>query len=369
MKQSYMAALCVGLVLAGAIAQPAVADASESTVVTGTLTLPDGSPVVGTSVSLEAWPAGASLGALSTGDPVNTYTAGADITGPNGEYSISFDDPSQLPAYADSTGTVNFVVQAAVGGSVTTFDLSRKLPSSLSASAAPTVAPLEAQSDPGTNNSASAESSNAKADPQVAAGQVGCGWALVQNLGPKWVQVGEAYTAIGTSASFNYTSSASSQLGVGVSQSGNAGTWSASGTNSVSSSSSVGMPTVSGASGRLWKTQFNYGKFGYACAGSGYQNYQTKATSFAGGSTWSTAASPPSATYCVTQAAGSSFTKNSTSATTFSAGAAVGLGINMSAQTGFSTSTALTFSFSATHKLCGSNAYPGNSPARLVAKP
>ena len=79
-------------------------------------------------------------------------------------------------------------------------------------------------------------------------------------------------------------------------------------------------------------------------------------------------------TYCAYMASGTSFTKSLSTAVTWSNGAKLGsaIGIDLSSRTGFATDAKLTYSFSATRKLCGTNGYPGGSgataPRRLYAK-
>jgi len=206
----------------------------------------------------------------------------------------------------------------------------------------------------------------------VVAAPAACTWVKVSTLGPRWVQVGEGYTTTGVSAKLTYASGSSSTLGVGFSSSGSVGSFTASGSTTVSSSATIGMSPISSVAGRYWKTQFVYSKFGYACGGaSTYSAYEVRATSFAGGAQNISVTAVPSVPYCTPMPANTTFTKSSTNASTFSGGAALAkdIGINLSARTGFTTTTKITYTFSAAHKLCGSAGYPGSSPGRLAAKP
>jgi hypothetical protein len=162
---------------------------------------------------------------------------------------------------------------------------------------------------------------------------------------------------------FTYGNGQNSSLGVAVSSSGSYGSWSGSGTYSISSTSSESFPAFSGATSHRYRTEFVYEKYLVECDG-----FQTQPKSFAGGAT-TTGTSPPSAGYCVVQAAGSTFRKSSSSAYTFSGGVGItsAIGINLSAHTGYNASAELTYHFTQRRDLCGTSGYPGGTPRRIVA--
>lgn len=369
-------ATAAALVSSVLIAGPAVA-AQPSPVVQGVVYDASGAPArSGEVVTLVAWPSAAVLAKLKPGDPVPTSIVGGGVTSTGGSFSLGFSSTAAAAGLADSDGNVNLSVQSSAGGVEHTFNLVRHVTggvSALSAGAAPSASDgattIALRPVPGSTASAPVSKSSAAATPAQPNATPPCGWLVVSTVGARWVQVGEAYTTLSTTAGFTYKSGASSSIGVGVSASGGKGTFSASGTSSVSSTVTIGMPAVSGIAGRLWKTQFVFTKYGYNCAGGPVTQYMVKATSFAGGSTYSATSGAPSATYCTTYASGSHYTKDSAAAQNFSAGAALAgdLGINLSAQTGFSTNTSLNYTFAATKQLCGTNAYPP-SASRLVAK-
>ena len=117
-------------------------------------------------------------------------------------------------------------------------------------------------------------------------------------------------------------------------------------------------------------TKFVYLKFRYACAGSGYSGpTHVRATSYAGGASYQTIPRP-AAKYCVSQSKGSSFTKQSTRSSTIAGavGTSGDIGFNLNAQTGWSSSANIKFSFSAKRNLCGTSGYPAASPGELRAK-
>jgi hypothetical protein len=130
------------------------------------------------------------------------------------------------------------------------------------------------------------------------------------------------------------------------------------------------MTKVSGYATRGWQSKFVYSKFRYACAGSGYSGpTHVRATSYAGGASYQTIPRP-AAKYCVSQSKGSSFTKQSTRSSTIAGavGTSGDIGFNLNAQTGWSSSANIKFSFSAKRNLCGTSGYPAASPGELRAK-
>ncbi|CCH77040.1 hypothetical protein BN12_160015 [Nostocoides japonicum T1-X7] len=195
-----------------------------------------------------------------------------------------------------------------------------------------------------------------------------CQWRLISDLGYKTVWVGGTYvTNGGAKADLVYGSGASSTLGIGVSTSGSYGSFKASGSTTVSSNSSVNFPAYTGLQHDY--TQFDYGKYGLSCDGI-YLNYKVQARYWAGGASVYHPSSAPTANYCVSQVSGSSFTKSSSTAYTFSTGADVSgaIGIDLSTRTGYTPAAKVTYSFTSTRRLCGTSGAPTATPSRLVTK-
>ena len=166
---------------------------------------------------------------------------------------------------------------------------------------------------------------------------------------------------------FSSSQGQSSNLGVGQSSSGDRGTFTGAGTASFSASSGEDFRPHGGHASVLYGTQFVHSEFGFSCS-HGFSEYQTKPTDYAGGAR-SVKSKAPSARFCVFQQRGSTFRKNTTSAFTFSAGYTIPvINVTLSAQTGYDSQGELTYSFSRAGQLCGTNALPGQTPKRLVAK-
>jgi hypothetical protein len=130
----------------------------------------------------------------------------------------------------------------------------------------------------------------------------------------------------------------------------------------------VSYPTWSGAGGHYHYTQFHYQNWQEQCFTG--NTYTVKPVAWDGGAIYG-GASYPSTPYCVTQQAGTGFTKNSTTAITWSNGASLAsiIGIDLSSRTGYTSSAEITFHFSATHRLCGKGGTPGSTAYLLQALP
>jgi hypothetical protein len=351
------------------------APTSQAATVTGHMFGAGGEAVqAGSVVELVAWPRNEDLARIPDGGRVSTRVVARAATGADGRFTLTFFQTESLRKFAASAGVGNFSLESSAGGLPYSYSLSRRI---IPAGSPMAVAPDSAGADFSDVNlrplpgSAAARSNTADSTSRGSekVGQVPCGTVKIATLGPRWVQVGRAYTTTKTSASMTYSSGASSTLGVGASWNKGA-SFSQEGTNSVGSSSSVGMPTVKGYATRAWRSQFVYTKYGSTCAGLGYYTkIWVKATSFAGGSSYTTL-KRPAATFCVRQAKGSSFIKDQSTSSTFKLGAGLtgDIGITLSSQTGYSASTSVRFNFSATRRLCGTRDYPGATPGQLRAK-
>lgn len=196
------------------------------------------------------------------------------------------------------------------------------------------------------------------------------GLTLTEDLGLRKVSVGRGYNKKGSTMTFIYTDGATSSLGVGYSASGKHGTFSASGTQSISSTAEIGFAKVKSTKGKLWRTKFRYGKYHEVCTNAhGHvviDRYLVKAKNFAGG-TYVSTSKRPAANYCTKYRAGTTFVKSTTAASTMSNAVTV-LGLSLTGQTGYSSDAKIRFKFSKKMKLCGTGGDPGGSPGRLVSK-
>jgi hypothetical protein len=201
---------------------------------------------------------------------------------------------------------------------------------------------------------------------EVLPGASACGTKFLRNVGSEATNVLQSYSTIsGMSQTFTYGSGQSSSLGVGISYSGESAGFSASGTVSVSTSSSQGFPTQSGAAKNHWESYFEVGEWVTACSTGGY--YTVKAYQWNGGDAISHPSGAPGATHCVPELNGSTFTQNTTRASTFAVGFNV-YGFNAQSTTGYDGSAEISFHYTQNAQLCGTVNDPGASgPGVLVA--
>jgi hypothetical protein len=171
---------------------------------------------------------------------------------------------------------------------------------------------------------------------------------------------------------FQYAVGGFSTLGQGWSVSGSYGSFSASGTRTVSATASIDYPTVPNNGLKVMETQFQYKKIhhdlatDYGCQDYGYS---VDPTAWEGDMLQYTPAGAPTATYCSSQLAGGVSTKDAGVAITFTNGVQIksAIGVDLSSSTGFTTKTKIVFRWQRNGNLCGSNTTWPNA-ARIVGK-
>lgn len=342
----------------------------------------------GTRVVVWAYPNSEVIELMNVGDSIQAVPVAKALLGEGGSYAIRLKDAAGIQRFMSKARSVDFEIRAVDGDRYAAYSFSKSVRdlagrpilvnddvdendkvALAGAAQRPDVAPIVSlPSNPAILHLSPGEAVVNKTDV--------CGETLVANLGSKAVVVGGTYTtASGASAKFTYVSGASSSLGVGYSTSGSYGTYSASGTWAKSSTSSIDFGTRSGS--YLYKTYFQYGKYSQWCypvynpAAKTIYAYKVHASAFNGGSAV-TASSAPSASYCFPFALGTSVSKSTTSAYTWSSGASLSssIGVNLSSKTGYTTTAKLTYTNSSggNKQICGTNRMWGNTPLRAVAK-
>lgn len=175
-------------------------------------------------------------------------------------------------------------------------------------------------------------------------------------------------------ANYTYTSGVSNTLGAGTSASGAYGTFTASGTRTVSSGTTLGFPGASNTGTANFRTEVRYGKYyGTGCSPSNVFYYKAYPSEWIGGVIVETISTSPGATYCATVNNGGSLTQNRSTSTTVSAGvsSAGAIGINLTSQAGWTNSSALKITMRKNGSVCGVSGYPASTtsnPGRLVVK-
>jgi hypothetical protein len=123
--------------------------------------------------------------------------------------------------------------------------------------------------------------------------------AVKQTYDNTWVAVGETYPGPSARAKFTYEATSTSTVGVGYSISGAAGSYTQSGTSTVSSTTRIGWPDRLPNTKWMHRTTYQYKKFEIKDGGYCTDRwYQVRATAYQGGVNSYQIVGPPSATYC-----------------------------------------------------------------------
>ncbi|WP_262064512.1 DNRLRE domain-containing protein [Streptomyces sp. STR69] len=407
-------------------------DLTTPVVSNGTIKGADGNTVAGADVVLYAWPDNESDDALEEGDSVKLQPVAKAVSDSSGDYTLRVASASSLTPQAAADGTVNFETVAYSGSQQAVFNFPRTLVTASSTTAylaattdaatsdtdttsmadtTPVVADLVmdnalsisaySSSSDGASNGVDEESSSAPEsltdDPDSATASAaddtaaaeseasdttadagvakGCNGTLVKGLGAKWVIAGQTYSATtGVKHTFSYSKGADSSLGVGVSASGTYGSFTSSGSVSKSSSITMEYPAYGNNRGVYYKTEYSYGKYLVACQSPGRgtpvtHHYEVRARGYYGGAKTSTAYIP-TAKHCAYQQKDTKFTRTTSHAITWSDGASVAdvIGIDLSAETGYSSDATVEYTFNANRYICGTGGAPGGShPYNFVA--
>jgi hypothetical protein len=275
---------------------------------------------------------------------------GSAISNSAGNYAVRISNPGAIQAasnWAANGDYVNFTVVARDDGHGDLYSFSAPLAS------------MTAKKD----NSRTRAQQHANLNLVASAKPGGyCPDKPIKSLGKHTVVVGLVSSRVKrVKASFDYSDGQSSSLGVGFEPPN--GSWTESGTSSVTETSTVGFPGQQGQHSTLDKTYFKYEKY-ITCLG-----FLAKATEYAGGGKIGSEGAPV-AKHCVPYPKGSNFNRTTSKASAFSTGVSIAqnIGINLSSQTGWDSQGSLSFTFPTRTFLCGKNDLPGGTePGTIVA--
>lgn len=338
---------------------------------------------------------------MAINDKLTLQPVATAITASDGSFQLRLDSNDRVRPMADSYGIVNFDIVAspadpATGQSGSSFSFSRRL---VDTAAGPVLSDVntpegEATPAPATEVQLKSDGTMHEVNPEPQApvdksatviettpaplrkgGDTVCDVSYAQGLGPIWVLVGQTYNvATYMKARFTYTQGSSSSLGVGISTSGKAGTFSTHGTSSRSSTTTLGYGEHGGTTKRYFDTQFAFGKYLHKCydSGSGAQwsFYTIRNNGFIGSTRIRKLNSAPDANHCATLNAGTYSEVDETRAIIWTDGVELaGMGMGFSSTTGYNNSTKLYYEATKYHRrLCGTHDVPGGTPRNLVAK-
>ena len=314
-----------------------------------------------------AWPRMDVLGALKVGDAVHTTPVGKATAAADGRFVLRIDPALPIGEFMEDDGTVNFDIVATDGTERSLVSLSRRFDAGhgnwLDPARNDQAADVSADAATLTFGAIGSSNDNGVPLPSPASNKIfPCPDYVEAQYDQVPVAIGETYPGPHASAQFIYSSGSSSTLGVGFSVSGSYGSFSASGTTSSSSTSTLQWPSKGANSMFIYKTTFQYKKFdeyvwdGYFCD---HWGREVRPTAFQGAVNGYNACCAPGVSYCssITQVP-STITKYTARAVTWSDAVTLAgsIGINLSGSTGYTSSTEVKLSYTQTGSLCGDTA-------------
>ncbi|WP_377002966.1 hypothetical protein [Aquipuribacter nitratireducens] len=365
---------------------PASDDLTTDSLSTGVVTSPEGRPVPGAAVVVFAWPSAEVESATAVGETISLEPVAQDVTDGAGRYDVRLDSVQRLNRSASKGGIVNFEVRVFSEEGLASYHFPRIVKNR---SGKASLHMLE-QGRGGENLPAVAEELELQTDESALAPRDGTvdtavdkhdcsasGGTKVVGYGQRWVTVGATHSATtGVSHDFVYTEGANSSLGVGVSASGKYGSFSSKGTIGRGSTAEIAFAAGGNNIGRSYRTTYDYNQWKVTCGsyfyGTQHSEYQVRAGTFGAGRDIVSVTIPStSSSYCAPQRVTGTVTVASSSAITWSNGAKLGsnIGMDLSAQTGYTSNAKVTFTFnSVPRRLCGTHGLPGGTPRQLVAR-
>ncbi|HEV8280401.1 MAG TPA: hypothetical protein VGQ02_00970 [Candidatus Limnocylindrales bacterium] len=347
------------------------ADLSGPVIASGSVRDARGRPASGQAVLL-AFPPQDVLSTMKVGDSVDVVPVGKARVGADGAFALRWDPLIPIDRFTSSFGTVDLevLVDGPAGASVIDFSREVAPDGSLGAAAnepgdGRAAGEVALILDPGLGSTR--RSRDVRAAATVAAAPIYCTNTLEALYPPVWHLVAELYTGSHATVDFTYAVGTQSTLGVGLSVSGSAGSFSQSGKITVGSTGSINFAEVPQNQRRVEETQWRYGKWDVSCPTA--PHYEARPHSWIGGSTYYSAASTPLAPYCTPYQIGDRPSIDQHQAIEWSNGVRISgiIGVDLSSTTGFTSKAAQKWTFRANGKLCGTNAYPFQART-IVAK-
>jgi hypothetical protein len=347
------------------------ADLSGPVVIAGSVRDPGGRPASG-QAALLAFPPQEVLSAMKVGESVEVVPVGKARVSADGTFALRWDPLIPIDGFTSSFGTVDLEVLVAGPAGASVFAFSREVTTdgkgikgAVEGGSRRTTKDVALMLDPALGGPTQARGSF----PEVtlAAGPIYCRNTLKALYSPVWHLVAELYTGPNATVDFTYAVGTQSTLGVGLSVSGSAGSFSQSGKVTVGSTGSINFAEVPQNRRRVEETQWRYGKWDVSCPM--VPHFEARPHSWIGGSTYYNAASTPSAPYCTPYQIGDRPSIDQHQAIEWSNGVKISgiIGVDLSSTTGFTTQAAQKWTFRANGRLCGTNAYPFQART-IVAK-
>jgi hypothetical protein len=373
--KTIVSAAVLGLLAAGATTAPATA-AEASPTVSGHVENADSTPAEGATVTVYADPRPGVR--QKVGEISAMLEVGSDVVDADGRYSVSI-APGTLARVADDAGVATFNVSVLNRGTFQSGPAQLKVASSAPARTAARRdgasigrATSRADFDFGnarlTRTATRRGSSSAGAQRSSAASSV----SVEEDYGPRYVFFGQFISLVpDVKHRIDYTVGSETSLGWAVSSTGEAGTFSAGGTQVKSADRSVWGETT-GKVVDQYRTQFVYQKRHYQTCTAGWtcdDEYRIEPVSYAGGFDTYTDGSVPWPKKCVPQEPSSGFTTSDSEGYTFDYGVSIAgmTTVQLSARTNFSNTVKQEVRYPTGGFTCGLDDYPGGLNPHVIS--
>lgn len=357
----------------------------------GTMIDESGSAVSSAQVVMLAWPTSDELASLAPGDAVPTAIVGNGFTDAAGQFKVRLDTAAARTwlSKRPSEDTLDVQITSTSDAGVASTSMSIPIRSRLGIKTITPQLPLSAQdfttelagnsmwrpAVPLERGSVGldlvAQGAPAAAAPSAPYG--GC-MNFVRSLGRRPVTLTAlSGTSSQWSSEYEYAEGQSSTLGIGFSYEGTKGTFKGSGTTSRKAGVTAGWGENAGSTGsREYRTRWEYGLYyGTGCSPRGVSYYQVKPIKWTGETEMKGSPEVYNASHCSSVAKGGYAKFEKQKQSTMSGGVSISsiIGINLSAQTGFSSNGRLTIRFKKQGQLCGSrDVYTQSNAGALVFK-
>jgi len=335
-------------------------------VVSGTVFQEDGvSPAANATVQLYAWPSQEELAKLQEGDSLTRTPIGKTVSDKQGRYTLRIDPKVDITNLWSEFGSLDceLVTLTDTGLNSTSFSIVKSDKEEHEAKLTRSTINDTALADSQNGEVFSGMQIDVKTVAKPVQDSVNSKSIIPEELvevyAAQWVNVGNILIgSYGYTGQFTFTAGASSTIGCGFSFTGTKGSFSASGTISRSSTSTVGFPSYSSPTQKYMDTQFTFALW-RLFAGDGTWYYNVRPHQFAGGARTRDTAMPSDTNWKNHYVAGTYFTKDTNSAKTWSNGAKTSgiIGIDLSAKCGYSASAKIKFTFNSAGYLYGENNY------------
>lgn len=371
----------IGSLLVSVMVGVPSAHASDDILASGTLRDSSGNPVgAGQEVSLLAWPKDETQRNSKVGEKLKLNMVGRAVTDVNGRFALKIADERAVKLARSGSGKVDFTVSSTGrDGSSYWYSFDENVaetgagpePVQKDLRAARSAAALDLSPIGSDGKAQRSDRSGAATEELMLKSGINCTSMKVQTYSPSWVTVGASFilgAGYYTEAHFKMTASATSSLGIGVSPTGTYGSFTRSGERTVSVSSENDYGTIKQGHQKIYQTQFVFAKYHVRCltnvtTGVWTERYEVRAVSHFGGTRIYGTSTIPSKNYCSEIGAGTTITRTNNNAITWTSGASTSanIGINLTAKTGYSTNTSLSYTSLDRRQYCGTHAGPGEA--------